>query len=64
MSSQPKTFTDILLAMEVRGSRPCFSYIPDGHLNPVVSLSYSEMLDRSLRFGSALKGQGVGRGDR
>ena len=64
VSSKHQTFIQILHEMEARGERPCFSYIPDGALDPIVTLSYAEVVDRARRFGSALKAQGVGVGDR
>jgi len=63
-SVKHQTFIEILREMEARGSRPCFSYIPDGSLDTVTELSYADVVDRARRFGSALKAQGVGVGDR
>jgi len=64
MTRSPGTFTDILLAMGSRGGRPCFSYVPEGQVGPAETLSYAEVLDRSLRFGAGLQAYGVQRGDR
>lgn len=64
MSSSQKTFTDIILNMGSRGDRPCFSYVPDGEILPVETLSYQEVLDRARRFATGLQAHGVQRNDR
>lgn len=64
MTSAYTTFTEALLRMAARDARPCFSYIPEGRLDPTISLSYAEVFDRSRRFGTALLENGARRGDR
>lgn len=64
MNSSQKTYTDIILGLGSFGSRPCFSYIPEGHVHPIETLSYAELLDRSRRFATALRGHGAQKGDR
>lgn len=64
MNSSHETYTDVILGMASLGTRPCFSYIPEGHVDPVETLSYAEVLDRSLRFATALQHLGAQRGDR